>query len=127
MFSIIQYRSEQKRYVAKVLESSPTSVTFGRSLVGPRQALWNDLFHRLDLVHSTHGSGIFRWNLIENGIFSVPSMYNALIQHDIPVDSNKKNWKMKIPLKTKVFAWYLRRGVILTEDNRVRCAHLTFQ
>ena len=24
---------------------------------------------------------------------------------------------MKIPLKTKVFAWYIRRGVILTKDN----------
>ena len=24
---------------------------------------------------------------------------------------------MKIPLKNKVFAWYLRRGVILTKDN----------
>jgi hypothetical protein len=24
---------------------------------------------------------------------------------------------MKIPLKTKVFAWYLRPGVILTKDN----------
>jgi hypothetical protein len=24
---------------------------------------------------------------------------------------------MKIPLKTKISAWYLRRGVILTEDN----------
>ena len=24
---------------------------------------------------------------------------------------------MKIPLKTKVFAWYLHRGVILTKDN----------
>ena len=24
---------------------------------------------------------------------------------------------MKIPLKTKVFAWYLRHGVILTKDN----------
>jgi hypothetical protein len=44
-------------------------------------------------------------------------MYNALIQHDIPVDNNSKFWKMKIPLKTKVFARYLRRGVILTKDN----------
>jgi hypothetical protein len=24
---------------------------------------------------------------------------------------------MKIPLKTKIFAWYFRRGVILTKDN----------
>ena len=41
---------------------------------------------------------------------------------------------MKIPLKTKVFAWYLRRGVILTKDTlakrnshgskkRVFCTH----
>jgi hypothetical protein len=27
---------------------------------------------------------------------------------------------MKIPLKTKVFAWYLRRGMILTKDNLVK-------
>ena len=44
-------------------------------------------------------------------------MYRVLIQSVVPVDSNKKIWKMKIPLKTKVFAWYLRRGVILTKDN----------
>jgi len=52
-----------------------------------------------------------------SGKFSVNSMYKALIQPDVPVDNNKKIWKMKIPLKTKVFAWYLRRGVILTKDN----------
>jgi hypothetical protein len=44
-------------------------------------------------------------------------MYNALIHLDIPVDNNKMIWKMKIPLKTKVFGWYLRRGVSLTKDN----------
>jgi hypothetical protein len=27
---------------------------------------------------------------------------------------------MKIPLKTKIFYWYLRRGVILTKDNLVK-------
>jgi hypothetical protein len=27
---------------------------------------------------------------------------------------------MKIPLKTKKFGWYLRRGVILTKDNLVK-------
>ena len=32
----------------------------------------------------------------------------------------KKKWHMKIPLKIKVFSWYLRRGVILTKDNLVR-------
>jgi hypothetical protein len=37
------------------------------------------------------------------------------IEHD-----NKKIWKMKIPLKNKIFAWYLRRGVILTKDNLIK-------
>jgi hypothetical protein len=27
---------------------------------------------------------------------------------------------MKIPLKTKIFMWYLKRGVILTKDNLAR-------
>ena len=29
-------------------------------------------------------------------------------------------WKMKVPLKVKIFAWYLRRGVILTKDNLLK-------
>jgi hypothetical protein len=28
-------------------------------------------------------------------------MYKALIHPDIPVDNNKKIWKMKVPLKNK--------------------------
>ena len=44
-------------------------------------------------------------------------MYKALIQPVEPVLNNKSIWKTKISLKTKIFAWYLRRGVILTKDN----------
>jgi hypothetical protein len=35
---------------------------------------------------------------------------NAIIQPDILVDKNKKIWKMKIPLKIKIFSWYLVEG-----------------
>jgi hypothetical protein len=87
-----------------VLESSPPNESFRRSLIEPRQALWNDLLQRLDSVHLIQGSDVFRWNLIENDIFRVACMYNALIQHEVPIDNNKKIWKMKTPLKTKVFA-----------------------
>jgi hypothetical protein len=44
-------------------------------------------------------------------------MYEALIEHIQPVYSTKCIWRLMIPLKTKVFAWYLRRGVILTKYN----------
>jgi hypothetical protein len=46
-------------------------------------------------------------------------MYNALIQPDLPIDKNSNNrlWKLRLPLRIKVFGWYLRKGVILTKDN----------
>lgn len=29
-------------------------------------------------------------------------------------------WKAKLPLKIKIFLWYLKWGVILTKDNLVK-------
>jgi hypothetical protein len=54
---------------------------------------------------------------IKHGKFSVDSIYRALVQPLQLVVNNKKIWKIKIPLKKKVFAWYLCRGVILTKEN----------
>jgi hypothetical protein len=54
-------------------------------------------------------------------IIGVVSMYNVLIQPDFTVHNNLKFWKMKIPLKSKVFTWYLHRGMILTKDNFAKC------
>jgi hypothetical protein len=46
-------------------------------------------------------------------------MYNTLIQPDLSVDkcTNNRLWKLKLPLRIKVFGWYLRKEVILTKDN----------
>jgi hypothetical protein len=57
----------------------PPNVTFRRDLVGPRLASWNALLHRLAFVQLTPGIDEFRWNIHENGIFSVNSMYKDLI------------------------------------------------
>jgi hypothetical protein len=29
-------------------------------------------------------------------------------------------WKLKMPLKIKIFIWYLQKGVVLTKDNLAR-------
>jgi hypothetical protein len=107
--------------IAKVVATSPPDVTFRRDLIGPRLAAWNTLLRHLETVQLSPGSDEFRWNLNANGAFSVDSLYKAILHSDIPVNTNEKIWKMKIPLKTKNFGWYLRRGVILTKDNLVRC------
>jgi hypothetical protein len=54
-----------------------------------------------------------------DGKFSVSSMYQALLDTDI-VPYNSYLWKIKIPLKIKVFLWLLYREVILTKDNLVK-------
>jgi hypothetical protein len=48
--------------------------------------------------------------------FYVCSMYNALI-NNAKIFYFKPLWKIKIPLKIKIFMWYLIRGVALMKDN----------
>jgi hypothetical protein len=117
LYNIVRHKGDT---IATVMESFPPNVTFRRDLIGPRLQSWNILLQRLSTVQLPHGSDVLRWNLHGNGQFSVESMYRALIQSDVPVVNNKKIWKMKIPLKNKIFAWYLRRGVILTKDNLIK-------
>jgi hypothetical protein len=114
LYNIVRHKDHT---LATVLENFPPNVTFRRTLLGVRLVSWNSLLLRLQAIQLLPGPDIFRWNLSENGIFSVNSMYKALMVPPAPIDNHRKIWKMKIPLKIKVFAWYLRRGIILTKDN----------
>ena len=117
LYNIVRYKEVT---LASVMQTLPPNMTFRRDLLGTRLATWNTLLGRLATINLEPGPDVFRWSLLQNGKFSVDSMYKALIQSDMPVDSHKKLWKMKMPLKTKIFAWYARRGVILTKDNLVK-------
>jgi hypothetical protein len=44
------------------------------------------------------------------------TMYLALINNAF-VDANRKMWKVRIPLKIKIFMWHVYKGVVLTKDN----------
>jgi hypothetical protein len=46
-------------------------------------------------------------------------MYRALLGAEA-ILYNTLIWKLKLPLKIKVFMWYLYKGVILTKDNLAR-------
>ncbi|WVZ96121.1 hypothetical protein U9M48_041796 [Paspalum notatum var. saurae] len=61
---------------------------------------------------------VFKWGLNKTGVFTVRSMYKHLINKGIRV--SQEIWQTKIPLKTKIFMWYVKRGVLLTKDNLAR-------
>jgi hypothetical protein len=109
LYSIVRHKGDT---IAKVMEESPPSVMFRRDLSGQWLVLWNALVQRLVDIHLQYGHDEFHWNLHESGKFSVASMYNALIQSDVPIDkiTHNKLWKLKISLLIKVFGWYLRKG-----------------
>jgi hypothetical protein len=112
------YRSRRERGVVSVF-----ALEIGKAFAMCQiifSLAWNALLHRLASVQLSPGTNEFRWNLHANENFSLDSMYKALILSEIPIENNKMIWKMKIPLKIKIFGWYLCRGVILIKDYLVR-------
>jgi hypothetical protein len=102
--------------VANVFNRTSLNISFHRALVGGNLLCWNILVLSIAHTHLSTGRDEFKWNLSTSRLFMVRSMYNALI-NNVKIFYFKPLWKMKIPLKIKIFMWYLIRGVPLTKDN----------
>ena len=99
--------------------SVPLNVSFRRALVGQNLVCWHEFCASIVHIQLNDSSDSFRWNFHQNGLFSVRSMYLALINNGY-IEINKCIWKLKLPLKIKIFMWYLLKGVVLTKDNLAR-------
>jgi hypothetical protein len=90
-----------------------------RSLVGANLQAWHKVVAMVADIQLTNHRDRFVWGLHQNGLFSVKSMYRAILEVQA-MPYNNLIWKLKLPLKIKVFLWYLYKGVILTKDNLAR-------
>jgi len=79
---------------------------------------WQRIVASLQHVNIMQERDVFVWNLKASGIFTVKSMYVVLINNGERVSQDI--WQTKLPMKIKIFMWYLKRGVILTKDNLAR-------
>lgn len=52
----------------------------------------------------------------KNGSFTVNTLYKPVMYGDV-VPRKSLIWKLKIPLKSSVFFWYLKEGVIIAKNN----------
>jgi hypothetical protein len=127
LYNIVCHKSDT---IVAVMATSPPTVSFRRDLIGPQLTAWNALLQCLASVQLMPGTDEFRWSLHANGTFSVDSLYKAIIQSDMPINNNKKIWKMKMPLKTKVFClakrnWHGNRSCVFChQDETIK--HLFF-
>jgi hypothetical protein len=103
--------------VAQVLSTTPLNVSFRRSLVGENWEDWHVLVGKVMAVTLTEHKDCFLWTA--NKKFSVKNLYNDIIL-SAGTWANCWTWKAKIPLKIKIFLWFLKNGVVLTKDNLVK-------
>ena len=113
LYQIVRQKSAT---VASVFSRVPLRVSFRQALVGQNLVVWHNLVARLVHIRLGADRDRFRWNLTVSHQFTVQSMYRALINKG-HVFHNKIIWKLKLPLKIKIFLWYLVKGVVLTKDN----------
>jgi len=116
LYNIVRKKSV---LVSSVLSSIPLNVFFRRSLVANNLLSWHQLVARVMDIQLQDQSDSFVWSLQQNGLFSVRSMYRAITITNI-IPHNHIIWKLKLPLKIKIFMWYLIKGVTLTKDNLAR-------
>lgn len=93
------------------------NVSFRRGLIGRNLNLWHNLVVQMANIRLNNIDDKYIWSCIKTGV--VTSMYGALIC-DNRLRYNMMIWKLKVPLKIKIFMWYLKRGVVLTKDNIIR-------
>ena len=87
--------------------------------MGDKLTKWLDLVGSVIPVQHHDRRDSFCLDLIKIKKLSVQSMYNDVLQ-GVGVPAKRLAWKVKVPLKIKIFVWYLKQGVILTKDNFVK-------
>jgi hypothetical protein len=115
LYRIVQHKHNS---VASVFSKIPLNISFRRSLLGDNLAQRFNLVSKISHVRLNEGANVFRWGFTQNGQFAVKSMYPSLIMGNIW--QNRFLWKLKLPLKIKIFLWCLNKGVTLTKDNLAR-------
>ena len=114
--SLYDIVSNKHSTVADVFGTVPINLSFRRVLIGQRRTAWFTLIERLMRINLTNETDKFIWSLTKTGLFTVKSFYDDLLNGHTRY-LRKYLWKLKIPLKIKIFLWFLSRKELLTKDN----------
>jgi hypothetical protein len=113
LYNIVQHKNV---LVSTVMAHTPLNITFRRGLSDNNWLQWLNLCQQLMAISLNSEPDVFCWKLTDSGLFSVKSMYLDMMNgHTIYL--RKYLWKIKIPLKIKIFMWFLIYKVLLTKDN----------
>ena len=103
---------EENVTVANVLNSRPLTVSFRRALLGSKLTQWLQLVSKVADVALNNEKDAFVWLPNKNGLFTVKSMYSNMMTNEANPTFCRSS-KIKVPLKIKIFLWFLKKGVAL--------------
>ena len=113
LYSIVRHKNV---LVAQVMNTVPLNLQFRRAILGDKRDAWLHLVARLMQVTITDQADVFKWKLTTNGKFSVKTLHADYMNGHTRF-LHKYLWKLRIPLKIKIFLWFLNKKVLLTKDN----------
>jgi hypothetical protein len=105
--------------VVHVFLDTNFNFSFCQTIRGIKMVEWHNSLKLLTTVTLNPARDNFVWDSHKNGLFYVQYMYHILMNNPIS-NRSKMLWRLKLPLKIKVFLWNLCRGAILTKDNLAR-------
>jgi hypothetical protein len=101
LFNIVRRKQDSVAQVA------PLNISFRWNLLDANLRDWHRIVASLQDVNLLEESDVVVWGLNASESFTVRSMYAALINNEVRVSQNI--WQIKVPMKTKVFLWYLKK------------------
>ena len=117
--SLFNITRKKHASVATVLGATPLNISFRRSLVGNNRIAWLDLVARVMSIQLSDRKDTFCLVANPTWLLHGTIYIQALVAPNI-VPRKHILWKLKLPLRVKIFMWYLIKGVTLTRDNLAR-------
>ena len=97
LYNIVQHKNV---LVGKVLANNPLNIVFRRPIIGDKMVSWLKLVERLMRVSLSDTEDRFKWNLTNNGVFTVKSLYQDYMNGHTPF-LRKYLWKLIVLSKSK--------------------------
>lgn len=91
---------------------------FRRTLHGELLTQWEEMKNMLGEVATNEEHDRLVWRLNEKNRFVVRDLY--LFFKSSPLAGFRGIWKLKTPLKIKIFLWLMIKKSILTKDNLIK-------
>jgi hypothetical protein len=85
LFNIVRRKQDS---IATVMSFSLLNISFRRNLVGANLSNWNRIVTSLQQVNLSQERDVFVWGLKASGIFTIKSMYAALINNGVRVSQD---------------------------------------